>query len=376
MKSTVLPLFLSLSAVAAFSACGKSAMSGQNKQLSPEEVEAQRRRNEDATLGAQSEDRFITNGSPGKADVVWVIDNSSSMSEEAAIVRSNFSRFMTSLGQTTDLRVALLSDTQSTQASRYNTGVTLPAATGGILTKQVAPYVNSNVDPSFVRSTNPLALAAAASCSSARTSVLGSEQSVSGQICGLPVLQQSRSMATAPGSSQSSIMIQYEGIPQTAAAAGALQGFFRPDAKRMYVFVTDDNALGVTEQNFLQMVKSELPALDATVFGFIGMQSQPGCGISARGTSYETLASQTGGRTFDICAPNWDANFEALRQGISNVANAFQLSRPNVTQVIQVSVDGRVLAPNEFSQVSGRVTFAPGVLTRSGQQVLVRYRAR
>lgn len=57
-------------------------------------------------------------------DMVWVIDNSGSMSQEAAAVRKNFDAFLTVLNKTTNFRLLLLS---ATTASSPNYGVTIPS---------------------------------------------------------------------------------------------------------------------------------------------------------------------------------------------------------------------------------------------------------
>lgn len=61
------------------------------------------------------------NSSSGKVDIVWVIDNSASMNEEAAHVRANFANFAQSVSNKSDMRIALISD-----RGEAGTKVTLP----------------------------------------------------------------------------------------------------------------------------------------------------------------------------------------------------------------------------------------------------------
>ncbi len=49
--------------------------------------------------------------SKGKIDLIWVVDNSSSMSDEARIVRDNFTEFANFTSSNTDLKIALVSKT-------------------------------------------------------------------------------------------------------------------------------------------------------------------------------------------------------------------------------------------------------------------------
>ncbi|RYZ87446.1 MAG: hypothetical protein EOP04_11650, partial [Proteobacteria bacterium] len=166
---------------------------------------------------------------------------------------------------------------------------------------------------SSVGSTNALTLATVGICEAARSSFSFDKnefcppnasycQQDSGRfsICGAPVLT------------------RLEAAPQSAAFAGKLKDRLRADAHHAFVIVTDDNSntIFVPNDQFLKEASS-VPGMGTHVFAFRAFQKGPsskgggGCTGAAFGTNYEELAKLTGGKTFDICEPDWSANFKA-----------------------------------------------------------------
>lgn len=314
----------------------------------------------DAPAGSRS-DSFPVQSRKGSLDLVWAIDNSGSMSEEAAIVRANFQSFLQGVSSRADLRLALLSSPQRSSqgplagngfggftafATPSDTGVTLPSMGSNFI----------QIPSSFVGSTNPLAMAAAASCAANLTSLSTNSGGLagrlsSGSICG-------EALVSLGGASGSSL----EDPRSVQAVAGTLTSFLRPDAARAYVFVTDDNASGVSEQNFLAAIARGAPsAKPATVFGFVGL-NQTSCGIAEVGSSYIALAQQTGGAVFDLCAPDWSANFGRLTENLLSLAQSGYPLPGQAASVSQIRVDGRILAPSDYSLQGNMVQVNPNAL--------------
>lgn len=271
--------------------------------------------------------------------MVWLIDNSGSMTEEAAQVRANFQNFLTTLSQRTDIRLALISAT----AEEGSTGVTLPQSLIAAGHIQIGAAVDS---------TNELILAAAATCAAGESEGLSSPR-VCGQNLGEDL---------------------FFDVGAIDAVKGRLQSFFRPDASRVYVIVTDDNAEGVDQSNFLSLVRPYEGIAPPVVFAFRGTVSQGACDISARGVAYEALAQATGGAVFDICDPDWRSNFSRLTSEVVALAtHSFTLASPTVSSIVEVLLDGVALPFERFHLQGNILTVDPQVIPMTAQVLTVRY---
>ena len=141
-----------------FVACKATSFSGGSGQRPATKVPA---KNIDQ-FGNVSEEFTINAGQQSALDLVWVIDNSGSMSDNIAQVRNNFESFVTSVSTRIDIKIILLS------ASQGSFGLTLPAsavAAGGVQINRgvgshdgaqlaasslVTPYFRPNVPHAYV----------------------------------------------------------------------------------------------------------------------------------------------------------------------------------------------------------------------------------
>ncbi len=300
----------------------------------------------------QETESFAIAQSEGLIDMVWLIDNSGSMREEASQVRDNFDKFLSTIQARSDMRIALISSKDRADSLGGSTGVTLPFSAeqaGGI---QIDSYVDS---------TNALMLAAMATCP-ANTTVVPPENSedpfatATGKTCGKEL---------ALDFFASSL---YKDVP------GVLSTFFRPQAKKVYVIVTDDTADTVNDTNFLELIRPYQGAVAPSVFAFIGTESKDGCDIAQRGTPYEALAAKTEGATFDICEKDWTKNFDKLSKAVIGLASAqFMLKATTVGQIVSVTVDGKPLAAGSFTVAGNVVTLDQKQMPTGAKTLLVTY---
>ncbi|MNK07465.1 hypothetical protein D3C87_253790 [compost metagenome] len=93
--------------------------------------------------GIESQSFKVAFSKNSALDMVWVIDNSGSMSEESAHVRKNFQNFLTPLNQQTDFRLLVLSN-------QSNLGVTIPSQFSAATHRQVNMTVGSTNGPSLL----------------------------------------------------------------------------------------------------------------------------------------------------------------------------------------------------------------------------------
>lgn len=306
------------------------------------------------TPNTPGSETFAMTSHEGLIDMVWLIDNSGSMKEEAQQVRDNFEKFLTSIQARSDMKIALVS-TKAGSGLGGSTGVTLPAsaAAKGI---QVDAFVDSN---------NALVMAALATCPAASTSVPGAEPNggfpdnfdpVKAKICGKD---------TQLDTFTSSL---YQPV------VGSLASFFRAEAKKVYVVVTDDEAEEVNDTNFLSLIDAYKGAATPTVFSFIGFESKANCSISRRGTAYEKLATATQGAVFDICETDWSKNFDQLSKAVIGLAKLqFTLKASKVGKVISVVVDGRTLATNEYTVAGSVINLDPKAVPQGAKTLVVNF---
>ena len=235
-------------------------------------------------------------------DMVWVIDNSGSMSNEAKQVQENFSNFLTNVGEETNLKVALIS-----AANRSNT----------------APYPVSLTDDDIAKghiqidepvgSYNSLALLASASCPKDSTELFASNGSTrwgdGAKICSITDFTDN-SLENAKG---------------VQNRANALSGFYRRNSTKVFVFVTDDNARTIDGDSFMSALSQLSTPLKPTVYTFSSLEENA-CkkdeNTNMSSSVYNDLAAKTIGESFDICTSDWKQYFSKLTESVVLKANS------------------------------------------------------
>lgn len=275
------------------------------------------------TVSGQVNETFAVDASSGKTDIVWVVDQSGSMTTETQNVQNNLSNFFNSLNQKVDARYALIASSSS------GNKISLPAASDKQL--QIEQLVSS---------TNALEIAI-----STFTRADAPEQ---------PLIE--------PNNPNGGRVRKYP-------TQGALSSFFRPDALPIVVVVTDDNAQKVTEQNFLQLAKAAI-GKEPKVYAWRGNNSLPAipnaqCNVARDGIAYEKLAEATGGEVFNLCEPDWSATFGKLTNNIiAAVKNSFTLQK-EIKALVSVTIDGRKLDASRITITGRNVTLPKEELNKS-----------
>lgn len=270
-------------------------------------------------------DTVFSSSAPGALDITWVVDNSGSMIDNAATVRRNFSQFVSSLQKSADLRFALISHRGS-----FTTDLNLPLASSNFL--QINQYVGS---------TDSLEITATAFCPRAPAS-----KSECGKL---------RAASRSSGHDFSAI-------------AGTLQSFLRPEAKKIFVFTTDDESK-VSSKLFLGAFRETWPSQNPAVFAFIGFgHALSPCAVK-EGREYENLVAATEGRAFNICDRDWTSSFTVLEKAIEDnldrwVSPPIQLPAglTSAAQISLITLDGRALTPDLFSVANGILHISPDYL--------------
>ncbi len=151
----------------------------------------------------------------------------------------------------------------------------------------------------------------------------------------------------------------------------------RNGAKLVMVVVTDDNAVTVTDQNFISGLNATIQAIKPTLFAFRGDRDQPPCDITRKGVAYDNLARVTGGDVFDICARDWTPNFNKLAESVAMIAGtSFKIDDPAFDVVTQVTLDGVVLDPGDVRVSGSTVQLVSKVVKPTSKDVVIRYKTK
>lgn len=256
-------------------------------------------------------------------DMVWVVDNSGSMSTEAEHVRKNVLGFATAVESLSNFKLALISKIGTTGYGTY-----LPEtlkAKGGV-----------EVDFT-VGSTNALMVLGAALCKK-MDALFPCAELVDGS-----ATTTSTSYATTYGS-----------------VHGALDNFYRIGSKKIFVAVTDDETT-VAGSDFLQFFNNQFPNERPRFFGFIGLGASSPC-QARQGQQYQWLADETAGATYNICSADWAEHFKDLTSTVGAIANyEYELKTANIITVISVKINGTALDAASYKIQNGVLSLLPSV---------------
>jgi hypothetical protein len=275
------------------------------------------------------------------------------MSEEAAQVRNNLDKFVTSINVSSDsnMKFLLVSTTKSTVTQTSTYCLKYPKDQGCLERAVSLPTnLNSNFSQEdiYVDSTNGPSLL-------------------------IRKLQQLDSASTP---------------------------FFRKDSKKVVVFVTDDNSTSnfidksvspnITVSAFsaikfsaaLNSLTNVSPG-EASFFGFIGLGNDPNkvpyssC-QAATGLVYKTLSAKNNGAVFNICDTDWASNFDALKTNVqTTLGRTYKLTAPNVTSVVKIVVDNNTILADPanftFDPATGILTLTDKVIFTATSKITVYY---
>lgn len=334
----------------AFAEVEELASSSGEPVITPEEIPVEIKKQ---TFSASAKSKVV--------DMIWVIDNSASMTKGADNVRKNVEAFARTIEAGSDLRIALISKKDSFE---LDTQVQLPDS-----------LRNFGLQVDFlVHSYNPMLVAAAATCTSEDT-------------------QRDAFCRTVAANSR------YEKV------VGSLQEFLRPESQKVFIFVTDDdssyqygaqvqfdseNRSGyeierrslvenqdyVTKETFQKRVRAAYGEnASFKVFGFLALPGPKTCQFRVSQT-YISLVESSGGQYYDICSSDWSRSFASLSQEVFDyINNEYSLVNVARVRVVGVTLNGKVLqAGRDYNVVGSRVTLEKSLVQAQGNyQVEISY---
>jgi hypothetical protein len=312
--------------------------------------------NDTALIGTDREELFLQDGS-NAVDVLWVVDNSISMSEEQGLVAAGFESFIAALsyeGGALDLHIGVVTtDVDDTNLDRGKLLGTPAWLTG----------TEANFAPEFR--------------SRVRVGTSGSdfEQGLGAAWLAL----------------------------DTENNGGLNDGFLREDANLALVFVSDENdcsnggaftngsdaALCYDRQDDLvpisefvrRFAKVPLGEGRTVASAIAGPPAADGCASSTPGPRYQTAADKLGGVFEDVCATDYTSLMDNVAAQILAPARVFTLDTDAQPATIQVLVDDTVIAedPDEgwvYDAEYQSIRFDGAYYPPPGSEVWVLYEAR
>jgi hypothetical protein len=166
-------------------------------------------------------------------------------------------------------------------------------------------------------------------------------------------------------------------------------GFLRPSAYLALIFISDeeDQSPNAVDYyiNFFLAIKGFRNTQLFSASAIVGPEpgSGSGCGFGADpGTRYIETANRTGGVVESICTADWARALENLGLSVFGYKSRFFLSNQPVVGTVEVYIDGMRLPPNNGAQVywaydaaTNAVNFSPSSIPEPGSQIDIRYRA-
>jgi hypothetical protein len=130
--------------------------------------------------------------------------------------------------------------------------------------------------------------------------------------------------------------------------------FMRPDSKRSIVFVTDDNYEG-TSASFLAEINTRDGLRGATIHSVVGTDSAMCPDIATQGTEYLKMSNETGGLILPICCSDYNALVNTLANDIAAANGRYVLERQAIATSVRVYVLGNTLADGGTAPDGGTV---------------------
>lgn len=310
------------------------------------------------TEPSKNEEDFIVGTNQPQVDMLWVVDNSGSMTPHIANVRKNFANFLTKIELINNLNFVLYSSPEKNMGQVSGSG-----SLGLSLPVQFENKERFKHIPQRVGSYDILYLVAEALCPKAGAF----KKSSAGQKISLC------ERTYDPEAFRSADEQKGFSLPEsTTLNRGDVSKLFRKDSVKIVVFVSDENSFGVNAKLFAQYLKDE--ALNLKIFAFTGQKkdSTPSCPIFFKGQAYIDLAQQFSGKTFNLCDRDWSPNFDTLTKETNDIAQSNFTLKNFQTEVASVSISGKELNSGEYSISGSLLTLlkAPA----AGERVKVKYK--
>lgn len=301
----------------------------------------------EGTTNASQVDRF-TQLRDNQIDILWVVDDSGSMSEEQSALSQNFQSFINFAdGLGVDYQVGVI----TTEVRDQNTAGIIWACNGF---NSIIRHTDANRVQAFqcaARVTNP-------PNGNSRPNPGGSDSQEAG-------LQAARIALDVPN------------------VNGANNGFLRPDARLAVIIVSDEDDQSNGPVNlyvdFFRNLKGFRNPQLVSVSAIAG-DVPGGCSTAAAGTRYSAAASALNGQFESVCSNSWNRMLQNIGLGVFALRSSWTLSRQADPATIRVTVNGTSVSQSgtsgwTYDAGSNSINFHGAAVPAVGTQIEVSYGA-
>ncbi len=306
-------------------------------------------------VNPQQTDRFVQEGQ-FKVDMLLVIDNSGSMSEEQNNLAQNFQSLL-SAARTLNVDYHLAVTTTGIDPSPGGWSPCPGGAEGG---ERGRFFPVDNSSPRVLTPTTPNAQQAFA-------------KNVQVGIChwNEQGLEAAYRALSAP-------LVNQSDDPTSAQPADGNSGFLREDAKLAVVVVSDEEDFSPRTLDFYTAFFRQLKGGDPTKLSFsavVGPKDLSTCTTaSSSGQRYMQLAQQTGGVVESICTPDWASSLGKLSLNAFGPRGTFPLSHtPEDPAQLRVTVNGQPVTGWSYDGAANAIVFDAAQVPPPGSVIEVSY---
>ena len=181
-----------------------------------------------------------------------------------------------------------------------------------------------------------------------------------------------------------------------SVALGANQGFLRPEAELLVIFISDEEDCSdnfalegqaseacylqqdklVPVGEFVKQIRSSKSDPSMVQFAaIIGIESST-CEEAYTGQRYKRAVDLTGGRLGDICDTNWESLLGDLGLNATGIRESFRLSRAAKPGTIEVFVSGMEESLTEgwtYDESTWMISFEEGFVPERGSSITAEY---
>ena len=156
-----------------------------------------------------------------------------------------------------------------------------------------------------------------------------------------------------------------------AENTGLIKSFYRQNSKKLAVFVTDDNFDGEAKDVEDRLAGTEFSDI---IFYAFASPGQAVCPTQDReGVVYQQLADNSGGELFNLCESDWSKHYKKLTDSIRKlVISTIETGLQSTDEIIEVRLNGAKLDSMRYTLADGKITGKEGVF-KEGDKITIKY---
>lgn len=261
----------------------------------------------------------------GLTDIIFTLDWSCSMSDDIALVQTNFNTFVSTLaGMDADYHVSVV-----------------VADDGCVLGS--SPYIDNTMDPA---------------------DQIAMFNTMSGSVANAGAYTE-----------MGHTLLEAATTSAHLGAGGCNEDAVRDDAKLSTVEVSDEHEQSANPWSYyVSLLQGLKRNPDDVVMNAIAGDYPNGCGSAEAGTGYYEATVATGGLYLSICATDWASHLQALAEGSAADLSSFELTQWPVPETIVVRIDGVTTTTGwTYVEAERTIKFEESAIPEGGSTIEIEY---